>query len=179
MSTVKALEIRGATATDHSFLTARLVDAAFWRPDAERPSSVDDAVRAADLAVYLDGWGRRGDRALIAEVNGERVGAAWYRLFTDLEHGHGYLDAATPEVAIAVARGWRSRGIGRALLYALLAQAALDGHRRLSLSVEPDNAARGLYESMGFEKVEEVGGAWIMTVSIMGADPPPSKQRRA
>ena len=55
---------------------------------------------------------------------------------------------------IAVAEGARGRGIGRALLAELLAEAGRRGVRELFLEVRADNeVARGLYASVGFEEI--------------------------
>jgi ribosomal protein S18 acetylase RimI-like enzyme len=67
------------------------------------------------------------------------------------------VDAATPELAIAVTPANRSRNLGRLLMAALIATARGEGFAALSLSVSPLNRARRLYESVGFEKVGESG----------------------
>lgn len=59
-----------------------------------------------------------------------------------------------PELSIAVAPEWRGRGVGRALLVALIERARQDGEPGLSLSVSRRNpVARRLYESLGFRQV--------------------------
>jgi ribosomal protein S18 acetylase RimI-like enzyme len=80
--------------------------------------------------------------------------------------GYGFVDATTPEVTIGVVPSWRGRGIGRRLLVALLDAACSDGHAALSLSVEEDNDALRLYESVGFRPVERVGNAWTMVINL-------------
>ena len=114
------------------------------------------------LLRYVEGWGRPGDRALVAIEGFQPVGAAWYRLFTAEEPGYGFVDAETPELTIAVVPSARGRGHGDELLVALLEQARGDGFEGVSLSVEPENPALQLYERHGFRKVGEREGAWVM-----------------
>ena len=83
-------------------------------------------------------------------AGGRGIGAAWYRLFSENAPGYGFVDASTPEVAIGVVPGWWGRGVGGALLDALLGAASSQGFAALSLSVELDNPAARLYERKGF-----------------------------
>jgi ribosomal protein S18 acetylase RimI-like enzyme len=57
---------------------------------------------------------------------------------------------------IALAPPFRRRGIGTALLDALIAEAQASG-RTLSIHVETNNPARRLYERLGFAKAGEHG----------------------
>lgn len=134
---------------------------------AESLAALGEALRNADLARYVDGWGRPGDGGLVARVSGTPVGAAWVRLFNDEDHRYGYVDDRTPELSVAVAEEHRGRGIGRCLVTAMLTQVRLDGFTRVSLSVEPDNPARSLYESVGFRGVDTDGGALTMVCEIL------------
>ena len=129
-----------------------LYAAAFWRPAAERPP-VALVLGHPEARRFLDDWGRDGDLGLIAELDGEPVGAVWLRRFTETDHGDGFIDEATPELAIAVRDGFRGRGIGRALLTAIHERARGAGVRRISLSANVDNPARGLYRSLGYVDV--------------------------
>jgi ribosomal-protein-alanine N-acetyltransferase len=53
--------------------------------------------------------------------------------------------------SLAVADAWRRRGLARALLRHVLADAAKAGARSATLEVRRSNeAARGLYEGLGF-----------------------------
>jgi len=144
------LRIRNLAEDDLPFLREMLYEAAFWRPDAER-LPFDVALAHEQLARYHAGWGREGDLGVIAEHGGVRVGAAFCRLFTDADHGHGYIDDDTPELAIAVVHGHRARGIGYALMRAIADRARDAGIKRLALSVDPENPARQLYASLGYE----------------------------
>jgi ribosomal protein S18 acetylase RimI-like enzyme len=144
--------IRRGGRSDVRFLRDMLRHAYYWRErePGEEPGPV---------ALYVKGWGRPGDTALIAVEDGFPVGAAWYRLFRRERPGYGFVDEQTPELAVAVVPSRRGRGIGDALLNALSARAAADGYTALSLAVERDNDALVSYYERrhGFERVHEDG----------------------
>ena len=123
-------------------------------------TAVDAGMRAlgreAALAIphvrhYLDGWGRPGDAGVVAVASdGQRLGAAWYRLFPAEDPGWGFVAPDVPELSIGVATEAQGKGVGSALLDALLTLAREQGYRALSLSVDRRNPARRLYERQGF-----------------------------
>ena len=160
------ITIRDASPGDKPFLQAMLYEAAFWRPGQTRPP-LDSALADPELAKLLAGWGADGDVGVIA-MNAEReaIGAAWYRFWTDDHHSYGYVNAATPEIAIGVVQERRGRGVGRKLLDALIERARAAKVWNLSLSVERDNPALRLYEQVGFVTVGSLDNAWTMTLSI-------------
>jgi ribosomal protein S18 acetylase RimI-like enzyme len=144
--------IRRGGRQDVRFLRDMLHHAYYWR---ER----EPGEGAGPVALYVKGWGRPGDTALIALDDGFPVGAAWYRLFRREQPGYGFVDEETPELAIAVVPSRRGRGLGEALLDALCDRARAEGHDALSLSVERDNDALvAFYEKHGFARVHEDGG---------------------
>jgi GNAT superfamily N-acetyltransferase len=111
----------------------------------------DVALAMPHVRRYLNGWGRPGDAGVVAvSEDGQRLGAAWYRLFPVDEPGWGFVAADVPELSIGVVGAARGRGVGGALLAALLELAREQGHRTLSLSVDRQNPARRLYERVGF-----------------------------
>ena len=103
----------------------------------------------------------QGDYGLIAEQDGP-VGAAWYRIFTEVTHGYGFVAEDIPELSIAVIASRRHEGIGRRLLVDLIEASVDQGHPAISLSVIDSNPARGLYESVGFVYVGKRGSSWTM-----------------
>jgi ribosomal protein S18 acetylase RimI-like enzyme len=163
---VASFAIRDATPSDETFITRMLCEAASWRAEV-RPREAEVVARP-EVAVYLAGWGREGDTAVVAEEDsGRLLGAAWYRFFSEEEHGFGFVSADIPELTIAVEQAERGRGIGTALLDALIQHAEEDGCSALSLSVEEDNAALRLYERAGFSRIRQVHNAWTMRLDLI------------
>jgi GNAT superfamily N-acetyltransferase len=147
--------IRRGGRQDVRFLRDMLHHAYYWRErePGEGPGPV---------ALYVKGWGRPGDTALIAIEDAFPVGAAWYRLFRRDQPGYGFVDEETPELAVAVVPSRRGTGIGDALLNALSERARSEGHAALSLSVPSDDEALcSFYEKHGFARVHEDGGVSV------------------
>jgi ribosomal protein S18 acetylase RimI-like enzyme len=151
-----ALVLRRGGPHDARFLRDMLRHALYWR----------ERVPGSRTSRYVKSWGRPGDTAVIALDGGFAVGAAWYRLFTESEPGYGFVDEATPELAIAVVPSKRGHGIGEQLLTALIERAREAGFETLSLSVEPENPSRKLYERHGFEVVNQGEEAWTMAARL-------------
>jgi ribosomal protein S18 acetylase RimI-like enzyme len=161
------VNIRPATHEDDGFLREMLYEAAAWNPDWPRERTIATLADPV-LERYHRDWGRPGDAGVIAELDGAPVGAAWYRLFTEEEPGHGFVDEKTPELGIAVVPLHRRKGIGETLLRALMVQAREEGFQALSLSVAPHNRSRMMYERVGFTQVREEadGESWVMRAEL-------------
>jgi GNAT superfamily N-acetyltransferase len=153
------MQIRTGNHQDLPFIKRMLFEAFFWNPEIPRPS-MDDFFRSGEIKKLLANWGRPGDRAIIAEIDKKPVGAAWFRLWTESDHSYGFIHPDIPELGMAIVGEYRTRGYGRKLLKKLIDLADEDGYVALSLSVDPANFARKLYESEGFVKVGESGTSW-------------------
>lgn len=154
------IQCRPAEAEDFTFLATMLGEAAVWRPDKPTPTATQ-VMADPKYALYLAGWPRQGDFGLVAEQD-EPLGAAWYRAYTEMTHGDGFVSEEVPELSIAVVASRRREGIGRRLLTGLIDASIARGHRALSLSVSGNNPARRLYEAVGFQPVEQHGRSWTM-----------------
>ena len=143
------VEIRDLRPDETPFLQEMLYTALAWRPDVELPPR-EWVLEHPQVSPFHTAWGREGDTGLVAEVDGAPCGLAWYRFFTEAEHGEGFVDEATPEVAVAVVDGMRGRGIGGALMAAIQDRAREHGVERMSLSVDQDNPAKRLYTRLGY-----------------------------
>jgi ribosomal protein S18 acetylase RimI-like enzyme len=138
---------------DGAFMADMLVEAVNWSSEWQKKSR-SHVLSAPGTAHYIAGWPRDTDLGVIAEANGERVGAAWLRFLPAADPGYGFVAPDVPELTIGVAVHWRGRGAGRALLRAIAAQACLAGIRQISLSVERKNFAQKLYRSEGYRIVD-------------------------
>lgn len=161
------MTIRELTEADLPFLRQMLVAALFWSPRRRRLRWLGRlALRLEIVAVYHRSWGRAGDTGFVAEENGRPTGAVWYRFFTEEEHGDGYVDPETPELAVAVVEGYRGRGIGRRLMETIHERARRDGVRRIALSVDAGNPARRLYAALGYRDYEPGDGKGRMVLHL-------------
>src|SRR5262249_41221980 len=95
------IAIRDLRNDETPFLREMLYTALAWRPGVELPPR-EWVLEHEQVAPFHSGWGRRGDTGLVADEDGASVGLVWYRFFTDDEHGEGFVDEETPEVAVAV-----------------------------------------------------------------------------
>ncbi|WBL18376.1 GNAT family N-acetyltransferase [Citricoccus sp. NR2] len=87
----------------------------------------------------MSNFDHAGDVALVAEDCGKLVGAALSRLCPDEEPAYGTIDAATPNLALAVAPEHRRNGLGTALLEGLFRKLTEARYSRVSLSVDTTN----------------------------------------
>ncbi|MFE5794851.1 GNAT family N-acetyltransferase [Streptomyces sp. NPDC056503] len=156
--------LRPATARDADFLTAMLTEAFNW--DGPRLTR-DEILAAPHIAHYVTDWPRAGDFGAVAEApDGTPLGAVWARRFPADDPGYGHVDPQVPELTAGVLPEHRGRGIGGALLDAVVAMAARSGVDRLSLSVEDGNHAAGLYASRGFVTVGREGDSDTMLLRV-------------
>lgn len=140
-----SVELRLAAISDEPFLREMLYLALFVPPG--QPPLPRSVLRVPSIARYVDHWGRQdGDSGLIALVEGSPVGAAWVRLFPASDPGYDFVDERTPELSVAVLPAHRGKGIGGRLIARLL-----EDIPSMSLSCDPANQARRLYERLGFD----------------------------
>ena len=143
--------IRTAQPDDTELLKKALYISVVW--DEDQPSTLEQVVGHPELVQYWENWGRRGDLGVVAERDGQYLGAAFGRLFTEDRPSYGFVDEQTPEVGIGIIAGERGMGLGRRMMLQLEDLYREFGTNRLSLSVNFTNPARHLYESLGYTEV--------------------------
>ena len=160
--------LRPAGPADVEHIRWALYTALAWDPERRLPP-LEVTLEHPEAVRYHRDWGRPGDLGLVAESDGHVVGVAYCRLFTEGDHGYGFVDEETPEVAVAVDEGFRGSGLGARLLNALAEAAEAAGHTRLSLSVAAANPARRLYERLGYRELSIEGDAVRMLLNLPSA----------
>jgi RimJ/RimL family protein N-acetyltransferase len=131
---VTAFEVRRARAEDARGLAELFAAVAEERDGIATEPPVDVDARTTQFAASIDG-------TIVAVAAGEFVGSL-------------HIDGSrfgVGELGMAVARPWRGRGVGSALLTAAIEKARREGLHKLSLEVFPQNeAAIALYRKFGF-----------------------------
>jgi len=142
--------VRAASAGDGEFLREMARHAATLE---DRPLPDIDALEVAALLPA-----EAQDALVVVAGSGRRLGAAWWMtggvpLVPELP--------SAPEACVALVPDARHRGLGTALLEALVGRAEARGHPALVLNVHPRNAAAiHLYMRCGF-RVAGSGRGWF------------------
>jgi ribosomal protein S18 acetylase RimI-like enzyme len=158
--------IREIGQSDVSFLRKMLYQCLFVR-EGEKPFPIE-ILQEPEISKYASRWGRHGDLGLIAEDQSKKpLGMVWLRLFDNEHKGNGFVDETTPELSISVDRDYRGQGVGSALLKEVEIKAKGFGYKSISLSVDPNNPARRLYEKLGYKKVGWYGTSWTMKKELI------------
>ena len=118
-------------------------------------------------AAYLGFGERPDDRALVAEADGQVIGACWTR--TTDEYGH--IDGETPSFSISLSEPYRGQGIGGEMMRRMLDELERAGYARASLSVQKANPALRLYERLGFRIIGDGADEteWLMVYQFRRA----------
>lgn len=139
------MQIRGATEAD-LLAIRRLFNALIptttvaWR---------DDLADEAEMAAWFADRAAAGDPILVAEDAGEVTG---YTCWSRFRHFPGYRQ--TRELTIHVDERWQGRGVGRALIDALVDEARTRDVHVLVAAVDADNAGSiAFHEALGFQPV--------------------------
>ena len=153
--------IRKLRAGETALLKDFLYEAIFIPEGVEPPAR--DIVEQPELKLYYEDFGRgSADHCLVAEAEGDVVGAVWTRIMND----YGHVDDKTPSFAISLLPKYRGLGIGTRLMKDMLALLKEQGFRRASLAVQKANYAVRMYKNVGFEIVGDNDEEFIMVCTL-------------
>lgn len=149
--------IREIQEQEYPLLDNFLYEAIFIPEGIEPPPKT--IIASPELQVYVERFGElKDDWGLVAEVDGNVVGAVWVRIMND----YGHIDDETPSLAISLYKEYRGFGIGTAMMKEILALLKTHGYKQVSLSVQKANYAARLYLKIDFEIVRENEEEYIM-----------------
>ena len=118
-----------------------------------------DIINLPELQVYISGFGTLpDDHCLVAEADGDVVGAVWVRDMPDF----GHVADGVPSFAISLRPEYRGHGIGTSLMRAMLDLLRQREYAKASLSVQKANYAARMYTKLGFRTIGENDEEYIM-----------------
>lgn len=139
---------------------------AIYQPDENKliPRSV---LAIPEVNAYIKDFGEKtDDYCLVADLDGEIVGAVWVRIILGEIKGYGYVDDETPEFAISLFNEYRGQGIGTRLMEEMINYLQNAGYKQTSLSVQKENYAVRLYLKMGFKIIRENDEDYLMLLNL-------------
>ncbi|MDO5104994.1 GNAT family N-acetyltransferase [Capnocytophaga sp.] len=157
----EATVIRPMQPAEYPLLEDFLYEAIFLPEGTQPPPR--DIVLLPELQLYIADFGtKKADFAMVAEVNGKIVGAAWSRIVKD----YGHVDEQTPSLSVSLYAPYRRQGIGTRLFRQLLDNLSDKGYEKASLSVQKANYAAQMYLKMGFHIVKENEYDYVMVIHL-------------
>lgn len=160
-------KIRPIKPSDYSCLPEFLYQSIFIPEGVESPPR--SIINDPQIFVYIKDFGTKaGDLGVVAEQNGQVIGAAWTRIIP----AYGHINEKTPELAISILPEFRGYGIGTKLMKKLFGILKDKGYEQTSLSVQKDNPATKFYLNLGYkvtkEKLDHVGNQdFIMVKELL------------
>ena len=148
---------------DYQFLREMLFEAVFWsRKDDERPPLEEGLSYDYTKHTLVDFGSREGDIAVIAEIDGNKAGAAFIRYWNDNTNIRGYISEDIPVLVIGVVKNYRRQGVGDMLIESIKNMAITNGINKISLCVTKTNVAFNLYNKRDFKIFQDIGSSYNM-----------------
>ena len=143
---------------DEKDLLKEFLYQAIYIPEGIKPPD-KSIIEKPELVLYYQNFGSEdADYCIVSEENGKVVGAVWTRIMDD----YGHIDDDTPSLSISLLPDFRSRGYGRAMMKAILELLKEKGYEKVSLSVQKENYAVKMYQSLGFQIWDDRDEEYIM-----------------
>lgn len=153
--------IRPMNDNETALLDDFLYEAIFIPEGVQAPPK--DIIKQPELQVYVADFGAyEDDICFLAEAEEKVVGAVWVRVMND----YGHVEDGVPSFAISLYKEYRGRGMGTALMKRMLQELRQRGYKKTSLAVQKANYAVKMYQSVGFEIVDENEEEYIMVCRL-------------
>lgn len=147
---------------DYQFLREMLFEAVFWSRIDDRPTLEEGLAYDYTKHILEDFGDRRGDIAVVAEIDGIKAGAAFIRYWNEDINTRGYISDDIPVLVIGVAKTYRRKGVGSILMESLKSVAIENGISKISLCVTKNNVAYQLYIKQNFKIVQDIESSYNM-----------------
>ncbi len=120
-----------------------------------------------EVNAYIQDFGtKKDDYCLVADLNGEIIGAVWVRIISGEIKGYGNVDAETPEFSISLFKEYRNQEIGTKLMQEMIEYLRSKGYKQASLDVQKANYAAKMYKKLGFEVIKETKDTYLMLLRL-------------
>lgn len=137
-----------------------------YQPDETNPIS-REVINIPKVRIYIDDFGqKKDDYCLVADLNGQIIGAVWVRILADEIKGYGNVDDKTPEFAISLLKENRKQGTGTLLMKKMISYLKEKDYNQTSLSVQKENYAVKMYKKLGFEIIGENDEDYLMLLKL-------------
>lgn len=159
-------DIREIKETEINMLETMLYEA-IYQPIGSEPLT-KDIIKIPEIKVYIDNFlKKKDDYCLVAEINGDIVGAVWVRILAGKIKGYGNIDDKTPEFTVSLIKEYRNQGIGTSLMKKMIEYLEEKKYRQASLSVSKDNYAVKMYKKLGFEIIAKRKDDFLMLLKLI------------
>jgi ribosomal protein S18 acetylase RimI-like enzyme len=163
---LETLVIRRSVPDDCAFFRQVLAEASALPTDTR--ATLEQTLRLPNEQDICEDFSGAGDLSVVAtDGRNVRMGAAWARQRWSDSSGD-VPHTATPEVRLAVRAEFHGRGVGSALLLALLSSLGREGIKAVRIHAEKHNGVPALYERIGFEIASERAEAFVMIANLEG-----------
>lgn len=152
--------IRKLKQREYGLLKDFLYEAIFLQENEQAPPRT--ILLQPELQLYTHAFGKKDDHAFAIEVDGNIVGIVWARIMKD----YGHIDEKTPSLAMSLYKEYRGIGLGTRLLKHMLKDLKRKGYDKVSLSVQKNNYAFKMYQSLGFKVVESKQEEYLMVYNL-------------
>lgn len=139
---------------------------AIYQPEGTETLS-RNIIKTPEINIFISNFGKLpDDYCLVADMDGEIIGAVWVRILSGRIKGYGNIDNETPEFAISLFGEYRNKGYGTQMMKKMIEYLKEKGYKQTSLSVDKNNYAVRMYQNLGFKIIKENEHDYLMLLKL-------------